>query len=242
MIVRLSKYLADCGICARRKAEQEILDGKVFVNGKLVNELGTKVDTWKDKVTYEGKPVSSKSKFVYILLHKPVGYVSTVKDEQNRPTIMSLVKNVNARLVPVGRLDYNTSGLLLMTNDGALTYKLTHPKHEVEKTYLAKIDGFPSKQELQSFRSGLYIEDSVVGKYKTAPARIFIVNRDERSTLVKILIKEGRNRQVRKMCEAISHRVINLKRIATGNIALGDLETGKYRHLTKDEINYLKKL
>ena len=237
MQIRLSKYLADAGICARRKAEEEILQGHVAVNGEVVRELGTKADTDNDIVTWRGKVVVRPMRHVYVMLHKPEGYVTTAADEHGRPTVMSLVADAGARLVPIGRLDYNTSGLLLMTNDGDLTYKLTHPKHEIKKTYLAKIKGSPTAAALHRFRSGLEIED-----YKTAPADIVVIRQNEKTTDVKIIIGEGRNRQVRKMCEAIGHPVTALKRAGTGRLFLENLPKGQYRHLTQAEVNYLKKL
>jgi len=173
------------------------------------------------------------------MLNKPEGYVTTVKDQFDRKSVIDLVKDVGARVYPIGRLDYETSGLLLLTNDGDLTYKLTHPKHEVDKTYIATVKGIPTQSEITNFEKGLYIED-----YKTAPAKIKIVKKnDEKNYAVcEIKIHEGRNRQVRKMCKAINHPVMNLRRKAMGKIVLKDVEGGKYRYLTNDEINYLKKL
>lgn len=237
MEVRLQKFLADAGIASRRKAEELILAGKVSVNDKVVTELGVKVDDKKDKVTFEGKDLSVETKTVYIMLNKPTGYVTTVKDQFNRPAVVDLLKGVNERVFPVGRLDYDTSGLLLLTNDGDLTFKLTHPKHSVSKTYVAKIFGVPTPTELSMFRRGLVIE----GK-KTEPAKISILEKEGKMCIVEITITEGRNRQVRKMCESIKHPVSTLKRVAVGDITMGDLAVGKFRNLTAKEVKYLKSL
>ena len=173
------------------------------------------------------------------MLNKPEGYVTTVKDQFDRKSVIDLVKDIDARVYPIGRLDYETSGLLLLTNDGDLTYKLTHPKHEVDKTYIATVKGIPTQNEITNFEKGLYIED-----YKTSPAKIKIVkkNIEKNYAVCEIKIHEGRNRQVRKMCKAINHPVMNLRRKAMGKIVLKDVEIGKYRHLTIEEVNYLKNL
>lgn len=234
MAVRLQKYLADAQVASRRKAEEMILAGRVCINGAVADILGTKVEDG-DTVTVDGKEVHPAEKLVYIMLHKPEGYVTTVKDQFDRPAVLDLVES-EYRLYPVGRLDYDTSGLLLLTNDGGLTYRLTHPKHNVEKTYIALVDGIPTEDEMQRFKSGLEIDG-----YKTAPAKIKILKKGRQSTL-KIVIHEGKNRQVRKMCSAIGHEVHRLKRVATGRLELGGLEKGKYRSLTEDEIKYLKTL
>lgn len=237
---RLQKFLAEAGVASRRKAEELIAQGKVKVNGKVVTEMGMKIDPAKDEVTYLDKKVTTKdTKMVYIMLYKPEGYVTTAKEQFGRPAVMDLVKGVKERIFPVGRLDYDTSGLLLLTNDGDLTYKLTHPKHDVDKTYIAKLYGIPDEGALQKFRRGVVID----GK-RTKPAKIQIIDKDKdgRFCTAEIIIHEGRNRQVRKMCEAIKHPVAQLKRVATGDLKLGDLQKGKYRHLTEKEIKYLKKL
>lgn len=237
---RLQKFLAEAGVASRRKAEELIAAGKVKVNGKVVTELGTKINPQKDEVTYLDKKISKKeTRLVYLMLHKPEGYVTTAKEQFGRPAVMDLVKGVNERIFPVGRLDYDTSGLLLLTNDGGLTYKLTHPKHDVDKTYIAKLYGIPDEGALQKFRRGVFID----GK-RTKPAKIQIIDKDKdgRFCTAEIIIHEGRNRQVRKMCEAIKHPVAQLKRVATGELKLGNLPKGKFRHLTEKEVKYLKKL
>lgn len=237
MIVRLQKYLADAGICSRRKAETLILEGKVTVNNTIITELGTKVDTQKDSVCYDGIKVSIKDKNVYIILNKPIEYITTVKDQFGRLTVMDLIKDIEYRLVPVGRLDYDTSGLLIMTNDGDLVYKITHPKHNINKVYIAQIKGIPTQQEISDFEKGLFIDD-----YKTSDAKFEILKTENNHATVKITIHEGKNRQVRKMCDKIGHPVISLTRVAIGDIELGQLAVGEYRYLTDDEINYLKKI
>ena len=234
MSVRLQKYLADAQVASRRKSEEIILSGRVSVNGETVTQLGTKVEEG-DKVCVDGKEISPAEKKVYIMLHKPDGYVTTAKEQFGRPAVLDIV-DCGYRVYPVGRLDYDTSGLLLLTNDGDLTYKLTHPKHNVEKTYIAQVEGTPTEDEMKRFREGLEIED-----YVTAPAKIKVLKKAALTTL-KIVIHEDKNRQVRKMCDAIGHKVRRLKRVATGKLSLGDLEMGKYRYLTETEIEYLKSL
>lgn len=237
--MRINKYIAYCGIASRRKAEELIIENRVKVNGKIVNELSFQINEAEDKVEVDGKAIGLEEELVYIMLNKPEGYVTTVKDQFDRKSVIDLVKGVGARVYPIGRLDYETSGLLLLTNDGDLTYKLTHPKHEVDKTYVATVKGIPNETEINNFEKGLYIED-----YKTAPAKIKIVkkNIEKNYAVCEIKIHEGRNRQVRKMCRAINHPVMNLRRKAMGKIVLKDVEIGQYRYLTNDEVNYLKKL
>lgn len=237
MEVRLQKFLAEAGIASRRKAEELVLAGKVKVNGVTVTELGTKIDDKKDEVLYNGKRVTLSEKHVYIMLNKPSGFVTTVKDQFNRPTVMDLIKGVKERVVPVGRLDYDTSGLLLLTNDGELTYKLTHPSKKVEKTYIAKLFGRPDDKNIQEFRRGIMIDTGM-----TQPAKLEILEDLGKYCVCKITITEGKNRQVRKMCDAIKHPVATLQRVGTGEIELGDLKKGAYRYLTEKEIKYLKSL
>lgn len=237
MEVRLQKFLADCGVASRRKCEDIILLGRVTVNDEVVDTMGSKVNVDVDVVKVNGKIVKPEEEMVYILLHKPEGYVTTAQDQFERPTVLDLVDDVDARIYPVGRLDFDTSGLLILTNDGDLTYKLTHPKHNVEKTYIAKVVGMPTESELDSFRKGLFIDG-----YKTSKAKIDIVKKEGGHSSLKITIKEGKNRQVRKMCQEIGHEVLELKRIATGQLFLGELKRGEYRHLTQDEVMYLQGL
>ena len=236
-MVRLQKYLADAGVASRRKAEELILDGKVSVNGVVVTELGTKIDEKIDAVFYNGQKVTNNEKMVYVMLHKPEGFITTVKDQFDRPTVLDLLKGINAKVVPVGRLDYDTSGLLLLTNDGDLVYKLTHPKHKIEKVYMAKLFGKPDINCINQFKWGVNINGQ-----RTSPGKLEIVEDLGKYTLCRITITEGKNRQVRKMCEAIKHPVATLKRVATGELELKDLQKGKHRLLTENEIKYLKSL
>ena len=236
MLMRLQKYLAEAQVASRRKAEEIILQGRVSINGHIVTELGTKVESEADVVEVDGRKVSICEKMVYIMLNKPEGCVTTVKDQFERKSVLDYVKDVKERIYPVGRLDYDTSGLLILTNDGDLTYKLTHPKHNIEKTYIADVDREPDINDMERFKNGLVIDGR-----KTAPAEIEIIKKG-RLTSLKIKIHEGRNRQVRKMCGEINCNVVRLKRIAEGNIELGKLEKGKYRYLTDEEIMYLKGL
>ena len=237
--MRINKYIASCGVASRRKAEELILNKKVKVNGRIIEELSFQVDEKRDIVEVDGERISLDEKEVYILLNKPEGYITTVKDQFDRPNVIDLLSGVSERVYPVGRLDYETSGLLLLTNDGDLTFKLTHPKHEIDKTYIAMVKGELTSDEIQNFKSGLYIED-----YKTAPAKLRVLYYDKNKDISKLEIKihEGKNRQVRKMCKAINHPVLRLKRVAMGKITLNDCKVGEYRHLTEAEVNYLKSI
>lgn len=236
--MRLQKFLANCGICSRRKAEEFILQGKVKVNGKIISELGFKIDPEKDTIFFENQQIKNVAydKKTYIMLNKPEGCVTTAKDQFDRKTVLDYV-NVKERIVPVGRLDYDTSGLLILTNDGDLTYKLTHPKHNIKKKYIAKVYGVPTKEKLDKFKKGLIIDN-----YKTLPASIKIIKIEDKNSILEIIISEGKNRQIRKMCQAIGYPVLTLQRIAIENLSLGNLKKGEFRKLTNDEINYLKKI
>ncbi|RKD34537.1 pseudouridine synthase [Thermohalobacter berrensis] len=235
--MRLQKFMAKCGVASRRKSEKIILDGRVKVNGKVITELGYKVNPDKDIVKVDNRLIKLEDEKVYIALNKPVGYVTTVSDQFNRPTVIDLIKGVKQRIYPIGRLDYDTSGLLILTNDGDLTYKLTHPKHEVVKTYIAQIKGIPNEVELKKFREGIEIDGRI-----TAKAKIKVLKKYNSTSIVEIQIHEGRNRQIRKMCEKINHPVVKLKRIKIGNLILGNLKEGNWRYLNKSEIKYLKNL
>ena len=237
--MRINKYIALCGVASRRKAEELILAGKVKVNDNIVTELSYQVDEENDVVKVDDKIIKEENKLVYILLNKPEGYITTVKDQFDRESVLDLVTDIKERVYPIGRLDYETSGLLLLTNDGDLTYKLTHPNHEVDKTYVARVKGKLTPDEIKMFKSGLKIED-----YVTAPAKLKVIRYDEKTnvSLLEIKIHEGKNRQVRKMCKAINHPVLRLKRTAMGKIRIGECEIGKYRYLTEDEVKYLKSI
>lgn len=232
-MIRLQKYIAECGVASRRKAEELILEGSVKVNGSVVSEMGIKVSE-SDLVEVNGEVIKPENNKVYILLNKPSGYVTTAKDQFGRPTVLDLLEGVQERVFPVGRLDYETTGLLILTNDGDFTHKMTHPKHEIEKTYLAIIAGTPTEEEIVRFERGLKIED-----YTTAPAKLKIITAKERACEVEVTIHEGKNRQVRKMCEAIGHPVLSLKRISLGLLSLGNLAEGDWRELTQKEVKML---
>lgn len=233
---RLQKYMAECGIGSRRKNEEIILSGKVKVNGVVVKELGIKIDRDIDEVVVEGIVIKPEEKKVYIALNKPVGYLSTVKDERGRKTLLDLVK-VGERIYPIGRLDYDTSGLILMTNDGEIYNKVIHPRQIVKKKYIAEVEGIPAQKEVEQFCRGVDI-----GDYITAPAELKILSKDKTKALIEIVIHEGKNRQIRRMCDAINHPVISLKRVSVGNIRLDNLSLGKWRYLEDSEIDYLKSL
>lgn len=233
---RLQKYMAHCGVASRRKCEELILDGKVKVNNQIVKELGTKVNPSMDKVEVDGVLIKPEERKIYISLNKPVGYVTTVKDEKNRKTVLDLVK-VEERIYPIGRLDYNTSGLLLLTNDGEVYNKVIHPRQSINKVYIALIKGHLTDKKIELFSKGIDI-----GGYITAPAKIRILKKFENSSEVEITIHEGKNRQIRRMCEKIGNPVIQLKRIKIGDIKLEGLAIGKWRYLSEKEIKYLKNL
>ena len=234
---RLQKFLANAGIASRRKCEELILNGKVEVNGEVVTELGTKVSD-KDIVKYNGKIVKPEEEKVYILLNKPIGYVTTAKDQFDRDTVLDLVK-INKRIVPVGRLDMYTSGALILTNDGDFVNMLTHPKNEINKTYNVTVKGNITKEDVENLQNGVEIDDG----YITKPAKVKILKIDEEKNIsrIQITIHEGKNRQVRKMCEAINKKVLALHRSKIGNIEVNNLKVGNWRYLTNKEIVNLHK-
>lgn len=236
MIERLQKYMASCGVASRRKCEDIILNGEVKVNGIKVNELGIKIDTEKDIVEYNGQVLKKEENKVYIMLHKPVGYITSVKDEKNRKTILDIVK-VNERIYPIGRLDYDSSGLIILTNDGDIYNKIIHPREELKKVYIAQVQGVFSQNELEKFKKGIDI-----GGYITAPADIKVLDRSNTSSIVEISIHEGKNRQIRRMCSALNHPVISLKRVAIGDLKLGYLKEGEYVNLTNKQLEYILSL
>ena len=234
--IRLQKYLAEAGIASRRKCEEYITAGRVKVNGKIINELGTKVSPEKDEIYFDDKKIENKEELVYILLNKPIGYVTTAKDQFNRDTVMNLIK-IKERVVPVGRLDMYTSGALLLSNDGNFVYKITHPKHEINKTYTVTLKGIVTKEDVEKLEKGVDI-----GGYITKPAKVKILKTDIEKNIsrLEITIHEGKNRQVRKMCEAIGKKVQALHRTKIGNISVKTLKIGQWRYLTKKEIEELK--
>ncbi len=238
-MVRLQKFLAECGIASRRKSEEYIADGLIKVNGEIVTEPGIKIDPAVDKVEFREFKLDLKpEKKVYIMLNKPVGYVTSVKDEKGRSTVMDLLKGVDERIVPVGRLDMYTSGLLLFSNDGDFINKITHPSHETTKTYVVKTRGVPTEKDLEKLRNGVKIDD-----YTTSPAKVELLLKDNTNDIarLKVEIHEGRNRQVRKMVEAIGLSTIALRREAVGTLTLDGLEKGEWRYLTEEEVKELIK-
>lgn len=234
---RLQKFLANNGIASRRKAEEYIKQGKVKVNGKVVFELGTKINPEDDIIEFEGKKVQIETKKIYVLLNKPIDYVTTVKDQFNRDTVIDLVKDAGKNLLPVGRLDMYTSGALILTNDGNFIYHITHPKHEVEKTYTVTLKGKVTNEDVEALKKGVIIDED----YRTKPAKVRIMKIDEEKNIsrLEIIIHEGKNRQVRKMCESIGKKVLALHRAKIGDINVKDLQIGKWRYLTKKEVEKL---
>jgi 23S rRNA pseudouridine2605 synthase len=253
---RLQKIIAAAGIASRRKAEELITAGLVSVNGQTVTELGSKADPQVDHIKVNGRPLGAAQRHVYLLLHKPKGYVTTVTDPEGRPTVLDLVRGVKARVYPVGRLDYLSEGLLLLTNDGELAQKLTHASSHVPKTYLVKVSGKPSNDEISKLRAGVFLpaeqaplkshegrENGPSAKRRskavhTAPLRIRLV-REAANPWYEITLIEGRNRQIRRMFEQVGHHVEKIKRVRYGPLQL-DVEPGKLRHLTVDEVKQLR--
>ena len=265
---RLQKFLANNGIASRRKAEELILAGKVKVNGKVVTELGTKVDSEKDVVEFNNRRVKVNNEKVYILLNKPVGYVVTTKDPQDRYTVMDLLKGLNKKVLPVGRLDMNTAGAILLSNDGEFINKVTHPSNEIEKTYEVTVKSKVTENDLQALRDGVEIpvesewdkknkeknekdefdfENNNIDKnkilmYKTKPAKVKIlkIDDDKKRTIIEVVIHEGKNREVRKMFDAINVKISSLKRTKIGSVSIEGLSKGKWRYLTKEEVESFK--
>lgn len=235
--MRLQKYMAKCGVASRRKSETMISDGLVQVNNKVVEQLGYIVDPQNDIVKVNGQVIKMETKKIYIMLNKPQGYVTSLKDEKNRKVVTDLIEGIEERIYPVGRLDMDTTGLLLLTNDGDLAFKLTHPSREIYKTYIAHVEGVPTVENLDRFRRGLEIDGKL-----TSRSKVKILKQSRVDSILEISIYEGRNRQVRKMCLAIGHPVKNLKRVTVGQIELKSLNIGQWRHLNNKEINYLNSL
>jgi len=233
--VRLQKLLADAGVASRRASEKLISEGRVLVNGQPVTQLGTKVDPETDRVEVGGRVVRPVEERVCVIVNKPRGYVSTVKDPEGRRTVMELIGHMGVRLYPVGRLDMDTEGLLLLTNDGELTNALLHPRHEVPKTYVAEVDGLPTPETLSRLRRGIRLEDG-----PTSPAEVKVLKSTERGATLSITIHEGRNRQVRRMLEAVGHPVSFLKRVRFGPLDLHGLKLGQHRFLNMAEVARLR--
>ena len=236
--VRLQKFLAMAGIASRRKAEEYIAAGRVKVDGKISTAMGQQIVPGKHTILFDNKKVVAKEKPIYILLNKPKGYVTTLSDPQGRPIVTSLLHGIQERVFPVGRLDLDTTGALLLTNDGELAQSILHPKFEVHKTYEAQVKGEPSHAAIRALEKGIIIENK-----KTAPAKLRIKRKNKRNTLIIITIHEGRKRQVKKMFQAVGHPVQSLKRLAYGKLELGNLQEGKFKILHQKDIKiiFLKK-
>jgi 23S rRNA pseudouridine2605 synthase len=233
---RLQKILSRAGVSSRRAAEEIILAGRVAVNGVVVSELGSKADPDHDIITVDNKPIGTDLARVYLVLYKPAGYMTTLKDPQGRPLVTDLLKGIRERVYPVGRLDYNTEGLLLLTNDGEWANALAHPRHEVDKEYHVRVQGQVSPVQIQRLTTGVELDDG-----KTAPALISVIRESENNTWLSITIHEGRYRQVRRMCEAVGFSVVRLKRARYGFLGLEGLVAGKFRFLTSEEAERLRK-
>lgn len=231
--IRLQKHLSECGVASRRKSEELILGGKVRVNGRIAS-LGDKVDPKRDKVTVSGKTVVAQKEKMYIMLHKPRGFVTTTKDELDRKCVTDLVKDAGVKLFPVGRLDRNSEGLLIMTNDGEFANKLTHPSSHVNKTYRVTVSGAVDDEKIIELREGILLD----GK-KTLPCDVFVADRKVDRTVLMFIIQEGRNRQIRRMCEAVGLEVLRLKRTEIAGVKLGMLPQGKWRPLNEKEMRHL---
>ena len=234
---RLQKFLANSGVASRRKCEELIEQGKIKVNGKTVFELGTKVNPEQDKIEYNGKIVKVETEKIYILLNKPIGYVTTAKDQFNRTTVMDLLKGVDKRVVPAGRLDMYTSGALILSNDGEFINKITHPKNEIEKTYNVTVNGIVTEQDVKKLENGVEIIDNDE-MYLTKKAKVKILKIDEEKNLsrIQIVIHEGKNREVRKMCESIDKKVLALHRAKIGKLDVKNIPLGKWKYLKSDDL------
>lgn len=234
---RLQKIISAAGIASRRAAEQLILEGRVRVNGRVVTELGSKADAGNDHVKVDGKLINPKQPKTYIVLNKPAGYVTTMSDPEGRPIVQNLLKGIKTRVYPVGRLDYNTEGMLLLTNDGDFAHLIMHPRHELPKTYLVKIKGVLGAEDVDKLEKGVYITEG-----RTGPAKVRLIRKEEANSWIEITIHEGRKRQVRRMLDHVGHSVIKLTRVKVGNLALGALGSGLFRHLTPAEVKGLREM
>ena len=233
--MRLNKFLSKAGIASRRNADLLLQQGRVAVNGEIVTRLGSVIDEESDRVTFDGRPVTLSDEYIYLVINKPAGYLVTRKDQFNRPTVMSLAGKYARTVKPVGRLDYDSSGLLVMTNDGEFAFRLSHPRFEIDKKYLVKCEGCLTDDDIISLSGGIELEDGV-----TSPAKLDLISRTRAFSRFYIIIHEGRKRQIRRMCLAVGKKVVSLKRIAIGDIELGDLKSGGKRLLRQEEIDMLK--
>src|SRR5437660_3576064 len=239
---RLARFLAHAGIASRRHAEELIAAGRVQVNGLTVMSQGVRINPEHDKVSVDGKPVQAPARHAYILLHKPIGYVTTARDPQGRPTVLDLLPAELRRLrvYPVGRLDIDTGGLLLLTNDGDFAQRLTHPRYAMEKHYEALVQGCPSESSLIALRSGVTITEDQGRSHKTAPAQVSLLWKAGTDCWLSLTIHEGRKRQVRRMLAAVGNPVLELSRVGIGTLALGDMPVGKWRYLTSEQVKSLQ--
>lgn len=235
MPIRLNKFLSQAGVTSRREADRLIAEGRVTVNGEVILTLGCRIDEGKDKVEVDGKRVKKDETPVYVMLNKPPGYLVSLKDPFGRPTIKDLLSSVKSRIFPVGRLDYQSEGLLLLTNDGELAFRLTHPRFRIKKVYLVKIRGIPDASKLSRLERGIYLDGR-----RTAPAKVKPLKVTSKESLLRVEIHEGWKREVRRMFEAIGHGVLGLQRIRFGGLSLGKLKSGRWRSLTPQEIGKLK--
>ena len=231
--MRLQKYMAECGVASRRRAEEMIAAGQVTVNGQLVTQMGTQVEEG-DEVRVDGKVIHPEAEKRYVMYHKPAGEVTTVNDPEGRACVLDHFRDYPVRLYPVGRLDYDSEGLLLLTNDGALTERMLHPSHQVDKTYLARVTGAVTMEEIHKLRQGVMLDD-----HKTSPAKVRLIKLETFASVVLVTIHEGRNRQVRRMFEEVGHQVLQLRRVRFGPLELGDLPRGQWRELSREEISKL---
>jgi pseudouridine synthase len=234
---RIQKILAKAGIASRREAEKMVIEGRVMINGKVIKTLGFKAAPSKDYIKVDGKRITPFEPKVILLLNKPRGYLSTVKDPKGRPTVFDLLRNIRWRIYPVGRLDFDAEGLLLLTNDGDLAHLLSHPRFSIPKTYLVKVAGVPEEKKLARLKRGVMLED---GEAKAVSCSL--LRQREKNSWVRVVVTEGRNRLVKRMFSAIDHRVLKLKRIEYGPIRLGDLPFGQFRYLIPEEMEKLKRL
>ena len=236
--IRLQKYISDCGLMSRRAAEEEIANGSFTING-VVATLGDKVSPIGDEVCYKGKRIYKKhsDNYVYIMLNKPEGYVTTLSDEKGRPCITDLMSGLKTRVYPIGRLDMYSEGLLLLTNDGAMTEKLTHPRHKIPKIYRVRVDSMITEEQYKKLLSPMEIEG-----YTIEPVYCEVLKREETKTILQMTLYEGRNRQIRRMCDQVGLHVRGLKRIAIGDIHLGTLKPGQWKYLTYEQVQYLKSI
>ncbi len=236
--MRINRYIAMCGICSRRSAENLIKEGKVKINNKVVTNLATEIDEYNDTVVYDGKKIKPETRSIYVLFYKPKGCLCTLSDDRGRKTVMDYLEEFrDYRVFPVGRLDYDTEGLLLITNDGSLSNKLTQPSSEIPKTYIAKIEGTLEQSQLASLRNGVKLDDG----YKLKRCKIKVLEVVENTTRLEVTIFEGKNRQIHRMFETMEKQVIFLKRVQIGDLKLGGLSRGSFRYLTDKEVAYLKK-